>query len=272
MRNSISHIMKWCLILSGTLCLFVGGAYSSDTADNAQSISIDEIRYPDDRWGKIFLNEIKAGPRLLRGVTFDVAKPPVNSSDETKQELSFLQELAKSNRDDDTLSRIYYENSEATIHGAFIKEGLLSEDNELLFELMNTVYKEHGYFILERKKHFSRARPTQLDKTLVTVIDNPMHAAYPSGHASQSYMMALILSDFDPEHAEVYKRFAIDIAHRREIAGVHYPSDSAAGRELAIDVFEKLKSVAEFATRYEAVKESFVTVDFSKAANTTVDE
>ncbi len=241
--------------------MVLGTAYPVYAADEAQAV--DEIRYPDDRWGDIFLNEIKSGPRLLRGVTFEVVEPPANSSDETKQELAFLQELVKSSRDDDTLSRIYYENKEASIHGAFVKEGLLSEENELLFELMNTVYKEHGYFILERKKHFSRPRPTQLDQSLVLVIDNPMHAAYPSGHASQSYMMALILSDFDPEHTDVYKQFAIDIAHRREIAGVHYPSDSVAGRQLAVDVLAKLKEVPEFAERYAAVKEAFVKIDFT---------
>ena len=91
------------------------------------------------------------------------------------------------------------------------------------------------------KEEFNRVRPSFLDPTLSTVIEVPGHPAYPSGHATQSYFIALIMSTLNPEEKDTYIQDAYRIAHNREIAGVHYPSDSEAGRILAQAVYDVLQ-------------------------------
>jgi membrane-associated phospholipid phosphatase len=64
---------------------------------------------------------------------------------------------------------------------------------------------------------------------------NPPHASYPSNHSFQSYSVAFVFSRILPEHPGITELFlsARRIAENREWAGVHYPSDSKAGHDLA---------------------------------------
>ena len=220
---------------------------------------IDALRYPDSGWGDNLLSALATGPSILSDEElFEVALPPTNSSQVTKDEIAYLHEIAKTERTQDNIERIYYENSGVQAHEFFVKEGLIAADNYKTIELMKMIDVDHVYFILERKKHFSRPRPNHIDETLETVIDNPKHPAYPSGHGSQTYIVALVLSEFDPENAAKYKQFAVDVAHRREIAGVHYPSDSVAGRKMAVDVLERLRGVSIFEKKFQDAKASYI--------------
>ena len=51
--------------------------------------------------------------------------------------------------------------------------------------------------------------------------------------------MVTKLRDALQKKADEYKKLAIDIAHRREIAGVHYPGDSEAGRVLGQNLSQR---------------------------------
>ena len=250
--NDVSKLALLSIIYAYA-CLFVSSPVFADTNDT--NIEINDIKFEDRKWGQKFINFIDVGPYILgRDETFNVVPPPANDSQITKDELSFLQTISKTERNDDAVLSIHYENTARNPQEFFAKEGLLNIESYHTVELLSMIDVDHRYFILERKKHFARARPSQLDENLVTVIPNPAHAAYPSGHASQTYMIALVLSEFDPENADKYKQFAVDVAHRREIAGVHYPSDSDAGRQLAIDVLERLRNVPTFEGKFQEAK------------------
>ena len=225
----------------------------------AEEANINDIKFPMSKWLPNLLAGAESGGSILADIEYlEVAPPPLNDSKETMEELEFLREIAKTERSEDNVSRIYYENNGGKAHDFFIKEGLIDINNYKTIKLMEMIDVDHTYFILERKKHFSRPRPSQLAPDLKLVISNPGHPAYPSGHASQTYMVALVLSDFDPENAEIYKQFAVDVAHRREIAGVHYPSDSVAGRKLAEDVLAALRAVDVFEKKYQDAKLSYI--------------
>ena len=71
-------------------------------------------------------------------------------------------------------------------------------------------------------------------------IELPTHPAYPSGHATQTMYIATILTHFDPDNREIYKQTADEISTNREIAGLHYRSDSLAGYELGRKLANKL--------------------------------
>lgn len=247
------------LRVSGAIALVAIGGVSAPVQAVEPNADIDSIRYTEDMWWPDLLEMVKAGSVLLpRDYNFVVAQPPVNSSEETAAELAYLHELEKQERDEDTVNRIIYENTEIKAFEIFQKEGLLHEENFKTVDFLKLTDYDHRFFILERKKHFARPRPDQLNPSLNKVIENPHHAAYPSGHASQTYMVALVLSAFDPENEQYYKQLSYDVAHRREIAGVHYPSDSIAGRKLAEDVLKALREIPVYEKKFQETKETYI--------------
>ncbi len=93
------------------------------------------------------------------------------------------------------------------------------------------------------KNLYQRARPSQLWPELMPAIQVPGHASFPSAHATQAYTIARVLQkvvveDVVPSVLDVTTRLAQRIARGREVLGVHYPSDSEAGRILAAEVAE----------------------------------
>ncbi|HEY3968082.1 MAG TPA: hypothetical protein VGM05_26195, partial [Planctomycetaceae bacterium] len=89
-----------------------------------------------------------------------------------------------------------------------------------------------------------RPRPSQLSPSLMPPIDVPGHASYPSGHATESYLLAGVLAEVMPQEASTettagdsdstpLRRLAERVARNREVLGLHYPSDSKAGKYIA---------------------------------------
>jgi membrane-associated phospholipid phosphatase len=88
-----------------------------------------------------------------------------------------------------------------------------------------------------------RPRASQLSPSLMPPIDVPGHASYPSGHATESYLLAGMLAQVMPPAASAptlatdpdstpLRRLAERVARNREVLGLHYPSDSKAGKFL----------------------------------------
>jgi membrane-associated phospholipid phosphatase len=103
-----------------------------------------------------------------------------------------------------------------------------------------------SYAVLYYKGLRDRPRPSQLCPALLPPIPMPGHASWPSGHATQAWLKALCIEhvlqgvlpgtlttgDLGAVSSNL-RTLAIRIARNREIAGLHYPSDSDAGRKLA---------------------------------------
>jgi len=85
------------------------------------------------------------------------------------------------------------------------------------------------------KNRFSRLRPNILQPLIRPFIAVPSHASYPSNHSFQSFAVAEMFARIYPEHPGCNALFlrAQRVAENREWAGLHYPSDTRAGRDLA---------------------------------------
>ena len=90
-----------------------------------------------------------------------------------------------------------------------------------------------GVYVMDLKAKINRTRANEVDPQLSTVVPVPWHKAYPSGHATQAFMTALVMSEAMPEKADEFMRLAADIALNREVAGLHYATDSEAGYMIA---------------------------------------
>jgi hypothetical protein len=119
--------------------------------------------------------------------------------------------------------------------------------NDLLFAALRIAELS----AMRHKRKHDRIRPSQICPALMPPIDPPGHAAYPSGHATEAFLVAEILIAVTPPAAhDALKRMAQRIARNREVIGMHYPSDSVAGRKLAAltaELMMKCPTIAELA-------------------------
>jgi membrane-associated phospholipid phosphatase len=94
-----------------------------------------------------------------------------------------------------------------------------------------------------RFKHvFASARPVELSPQIQPMIPTPGHGSWPSGHATEAFIVATVLEALlnaaNPAAGngsacrEQMQRLAARIAINRTVAGVHFPVDSAVGRLL----------------------------------------
>jgi PAP2 superfamily len=107
--------------------------------------------------------------------------------------------------------------------------------------LLANVETDTLQMVLFQKKlpNFNRARSYQIYPSLDPAF-TPGHASYPSGHSTQSHSIAgvieLILQRPDNKYASVISAclaLSDNISVNRERAGVHFPSDTEAGKTLA---------------------------------------
>lgn len=123
---------------------------------------------------------------------------------------------------------------------------------ELLYATMYLAGSVATYF----KDRFHRVRPVTLAPDLAPPIPTPRLPAYPGGHATQIYLMALTLVHLHANREHEILQLAKQVAHNRELGGVNYPSDTAAGRKLALDIFDILTSECElFKSTLEGAKQ-----------------
>jgi membrane-associated phospholipid phosphatase len=88
----------------------------------------------------------------------------------------------------------------------------------------------------DSKYAYGRARPSDVDPTLETAIPNPPSPAYPSEHAAVAGAASAVLAYLFPDDADSFAALADQAARSRELAGVQYPSDTAAGLDLGRQV------------------------------------
>jgi len=172
---------------------------------------------------------------IFNGFKFSEFKklpPPEDDSDETKKELEYLDSI-------DIDKRFVQEKDD--ILGNFTKflddEGV-SYDKDLL-----TNIKSDAVAVIQTlKKHFKRPRPFKLDdKFKDPDMKSTRGYAYPSGHATQSNLLCLVLSKFYPKYEKDFKKIVKDIVYSRQMAKAHYPSDIKIGKKLSKSMFEYLK-------------------------------
>jgi membrane-associated phospholipid phosphatase len=149
---------------------------------------------------------------------------------------------------------------------------ILSQSNEFISYFLNMMTARPGaypattkvlsiaslvgtFVAMYFKNLYSRPRPSQLCPALLPPIEIPGHASFPSGHSTQAHLMALcmndVLSGLPPQATMIDDLWTLAdcIARNREIAGLHYPSDTDAGVALAYWAHSLLNSAGQ--THYQ---------------------
>ncbi len=213
--------------------------------------------FPAEAWDPKLHRDI---PRAIafvetQATEFHLDEPPADDSQETYSEIDYLKEIAitRSARD---IILITKENLHPNKRFFEVLE-IDSSDHPRTLELILWISEQSYLPVLYFKHKFSRTRPYQIDTDLSTVIDGPGHASYPSGHATQGYLTTQILADLLPRsdpRQEALLELGLTMGTRREIAGVHYPSDTEAGVELAKQLKVWLMKKENFEDKFQAAR------------------
>ncbi|MGB7749049.1 MAG: phosphatase PAP2 family protein [Verrucomicrobiia bacterium] len=103
------------------------------------------------------------------------------------------------------------------------------------------------------KDYFKRPRPFTVDPSLASG-QLEKSFSYPSGHSTESLVLALVLTDLFPEKQDAIIAKARAIGwHRVEIAR-HYQTDIYAGRVLAQAIVREMKASADFQRDFAEAK------------------
>jgi membrane-associated phospholipid phosphatase len=84
----------------------------------------------------------------------------------------------------------------------------------------------------DSKYTYRRPRPSTAGPGFATAVATPQSPSYPSEHAVVAGAAAGVLTYLFPDDRQALMAQAMEAARSREVAGVQYPSDTAAGLEL----------------------------------------
>lgn len=202
---------------------------------------------------------------------FKIPPPPANSSLQTRAELDYLLRLQQHRTPMEMAFNLDFMNwgyipaAQARdrdfldLRGNFFRVGrsigtwFTAEKLPMTADLVARTWQEARFYLWSLKNQYARVRPYQLEPKIKNLQDANW-PAYPSGHATYAYMLGYLYSTINPAHRTVFMADAYTIAHSREVIGVHFPSDSEAGRILAQRFVELMLKNEKFAQELKGVE------------------
>ena len=239
--------------LSETVVVEVADTASEEIRADIAQLTFSNTQTWNPDWYVYIFEPRTLVPDAVQFIT--IPEPPTNTSTTTQAELALLTKY-KSERSAEKQTEIEHELEFMGVQfGSHTYDSLVATSSVPETALLFTnVLDEMTTYIMIYKEHFDRVRPSYIDPTLEPTINVPNHPAYPSGHSTQAHIMAHVLADLFPEEREDLFQGAARIARNREIAGVHYPSDSAAGASLALQYYNLLKETAWYQMQIELAR------------------
>ena len=198
-------------------------------------LELNEMTYNDGASEK-HQDKIDRPITLFEDISIPLQPFPENTSKKTLEEVKYLSEIEED---------VDYVRENDKVKESF---GKLHEELELEYneDEAGKYLKESSKYIMELKYKFQRPRPHQIadfygiDLNGVD-LDSMKTPSYPSGHATQGYLLGMIYSERYPEYRKEFMKLGDDIAESRIVGKAHFPSDKKAGIELAEKLFQNRK-------------------------------
>ena len=215
--------------------------YINSNNNRSNILHIDDFKYgqPSDADLKLMTARLK-----LLQTSFDelsLPKPFKNSSEETGMELKFIRMLRKLSEDPNTVRDI--EEEDKDLIAPFLR---YAEANHLPVDehFLRILLDDVNSIAMRFKYMFNRPRPQQLatqrDLELVTRTSESANTpSYPSAHTVAGRVIGKALGDKYPDFADEFEKIGASIGLHRLIAGLHYPTDHAAGVMLGDQIYIK---------------------------------
>ena len=172
---------------------------------------------------------------IIDNLNLESVSFPANDSRDTLEELTYLRGLQD--------TRHLYPNISDNLNSQVQRDYCIDaypiskKEKKALSRCINKCVDPIFYYI---KRHFNRVRPKFLDHRIQPGVSTPTHPAFPSGHATWNYFIAKVISDKYPEKTNEVYGIADEFATNRELGGVHYPSDTEYGYQLAHQIYNEI--------------------------------
>ena len=233
---------------------------------NIQDIQPESCRFPENAWGEKFKKKEDDPTPLLPEAWKDLLSIPAPPWNRTASECRYLlglkwplrrerwEEIERQGRGFDI---------EATSTVQAVVGGVMAPDRPYARSAVDALLSNIVAPIFHFKRRFMRGRPGMCCTEPLNPMfppgdrDHPAHPAYPSGHSTQAYAVAFFYARLFPQLTDELMAAAAEIAWNREIAGLHYPSDSMAGKLLASQLVDMLFDNPEFAALADAAASEF---------------
>ncbi len=215
--------------------------------------------YPKEKWDQPFqdLDKELKKPLFEFGVLGVVAPPKKDIAKGLKTLEEYEQKRTADQRADVMRQA---EPSLPAILPVLAAFGLSYENDGEADALIRTILLNIQYPVFWWKAKYGRARPRMKAKEFGVVLNpmlepgnsfHPGHGSYPSGHAAIAFCWAELLGELPGGSAKKADALmaAGEVAKYREIAGLHFPSDSIAGEKLGIDIAKAILAAQRLTPR-----------------------
>jgi len=157
---------------------------------------------------------------------------PANSSFEVAKELEFLQELRAQHPNPTELEEKYDDDFLWAV-----KKMIKDAGYEWNKDFFNRILDEAGSIAIRLKYKYNRPRPYQVAAAKCILLaadesDTAKTPSFPSGHALQSTLVAMVVGKLYPELSQSALELAEDVMLSRMVGGHHFPSDIQYGKEI----------------------------------------
>ena len=182
------------------------------------------------------ISATQASAREVHLFGYHIPAPPAAGTAEYDQDFIKLHEL-QDHRTPEQCAKADEQSSFTLENGFGPETGVLTESEVKKSKILAArVLAKVGVAVFYFKKKFKRPRPYNEDSTLIPCIHKPRDLAYPSGHSTSGYALALALAKKFPAKKDIILQQGYQIGENRLIGGVHHPSDVEAGRKLAAQI------------------------------------
>ena len=231
-----------------------------ETIQETSNDSIDNLRHA--KLSKKRLKSLKKDTKAFEYWDIEDWKyfpPPKNSSEKTRKEIQYLISLGEFRTQWQTEMAEYDLKTIRPFKDYLDKYGI-----EIDWDRIKEFKDSSDKIILSLKRFYGRPRPKQVAEKLNLPLDTfPLKTAgtpsYPSGHATQGRLIALLVADDVPlEHKKNIMDIGKRIGESRQIAGAHYPSDTEFGHRLADSLYDYSKSAMEPDLTLEQLEEGII--------------
>lgn len=183
-----------------------------------------------------------------------LAPPPANDSAAMKKELGEILTLQVT-RTPEMVARAQADQAEnvwcfADVMGPKFNAAQMPEVARFFQRIADT----DGAVVDPFKGVWKRPRPQMYSDLVKPAVKLSTSGSYPSGHATDGTLMAIMLANMAPEKRAEIRARGIEYGNNRVIGGIHYPSDVEAGRITGTVIAGRLLARPEFMKAFNAAK------------------
>ena len=130
-----------------------------------------------------------------------------------------------------------------------------------LYKLLDRSYKTSKIVTKRAKNYFDLDRPYVSVEDIKPLIAAHANPSYPSGHTTESYVIARVLSMVFVKNKQDFLARAKEISEHRVLVGMHFPQDLDAGRQLSLLVMGGLIQNKNFLKDLKKAKKEIADID-----------